>query len=217
MPALDFTPPSLALSDFYRANSTREKGNSYCLYPERTFLHLVSGGWPWRKPGTGETGLDRKVVVSIPRPTNQETGELTYFSEFFCPPRVKLVTGMPLRVEVVERQKGEDPSVEVYITPEDAAQYGYVETVAKKIDVVCYSAAALLENGGARSSDAEWEVVTLLCAEHETEPMTPLTMARNQLEKPGGTKPETPYDSDTWAQAVWAHANRGVKVRRPRQ
>jgi hypothetical protein len=182
-------------------------GNSYTRLTDVALLRRVSHYWDNRMPGNGETGLDRKVLVPIPC----EDGP------FFCPPRVKLVAGMPLRVEVVERQKGEDPFVEVFITPEDAKKYDYVETPAKKIEVVCYSAAALLENGGTRTTDADWELVTLLCSTNDGERMIPLTMARNQLEKTGGTKPAVPYSSDEWAHAVWENQTRGVKVRKPKQ
>lgn len=203
------TAPSVGFSDFYINNSRREMGNSYTILPHLSIMSLVHSNWGQRKAGTGEEGLDRKVLVPVPE------CDLNLFGvpAFFCPPRVKLVAGMPLHAIAMTRQEGEEPHVELFITPEDAANYEYIETPAKCAYFVVYSEQALLENNGKRSSHCEWEIVTLLCSEGGLEPMTPLTMARNQLEKAGGTKPEKPYTSEEWALAVWKNASRGVKVR----
>lgn len=205
------TAPSVGFSDFYVNNSRREMGNSYTILPYLSIMSLVQSNWGQRTPGTGEKGLDRKVLVPIPEQ------DLNIFGKpaFFCPPRVKLVAGMPLHAVAMTRQEGEEPHIEVFVTPEDAQRYEYIETPAKSAFFVCYSAEALLENGGKRSSQCEWEIITLLCSEDDgLEMMTPLTMARNQLEKAGGTKPETPYTSEQWARAVWDKHTRGVKVRK---
>jgi hypothetical protein len=199
---MDITP-SIGFSDFFLTHSLREMGNSYTTLPPLSLLNLLQNNWHKRTPGTGEVGIDRKVLVPIP----------VEVSGFFCPPRVKLTIGMPLHAHVVARQDGEDPYIETFITPEDAAKYGFIETPAKKVEIVCYSADALLENNGKRTTTCQWEIVTLLCSDGGGEYMPPLTMARNQLEMAGGTKPERPYTSDEWARAVWANANRGVKVR----
>ena len=64
-----------------------------------------------------------------------------------------------------------------------------------------YSAAALTENEGKRSGDFDWEIVAIIASPVETEPMNPLTMARNFLEKPGGTFCE--YTAREFAEAVY--------------
>lgn len=200
---------SIGFSNFFLTNSLREKGNSYTTLPPLSLLTYVQQNWDKRRPGTGEGDrIDRKVLVPIhpyefPQPV------------FFCPPRAKMVPGMNVQAQVVCRQEGEEPYVEVFVTPEEAAKYGFEDIPAKKIDVVCYSAEALLENNGTRTGDQDWEIVTLLCSESDGERMTPLTMARNALEMVGGTKPAVPYTSDEWAWAVWEHSTkRGIKVRR---
>ncbi|MBU2502315.1 DUF3228 family protein, partial [bacterium] len=76
--------------------------------------------------------------------------------------------------------------------------------------VVLYSREALLENGGTRSGDADWEIVCLLAGPEEDEPMDPLTMARNMLAKPGGT-PCT-YTAEQFAEAVWYWAARAAAM-----
>ena len=66
---------------------------------------------------------------------------------------------------------------------------------------VLYSAETLLENNGQRSGDYDWEVVCILASTVESEPMDPLTMARNMLEKPGGTFAD--YSALDFAEAIW--------------
>lgn len=201
-------PPSVGFSDFFLKHSVREAGNSYTTLPPLSLLNAVQAHWHQRVPGTGEGDRrDRKVLVPLP-PAAVEGRPA-----FYCPARVPLVAGMPLCAEAVQRQPGEDPFVEVFITPEDAVRYGFVETPATTVNVVCYSAAALLENGGSRTGNCDWEIVTLLCSTDGPEHMPPLTMARNMLEKAGGSKPAVPYSSEEWANAVWASHQRGVKVR----
>lgn len=211
------TVPSIGFSQFYVENALKEMGNSYTTLPPLSFLTWVQNNWHRRKPGMGEGDrIDRKVVVPL---TLVKWDALTG-PVFFCPPRVKLVPGMPLRVEVVKRpgSTDEDYYPEVFITPEDAKNYEYIEVPAKQVGVVCYSAAALLENGGTRTGTCDWEIITLLCSPDEDgeERMAPTTMARNWLEMPGGTKPAVPYTCDEWAQAVWDGKRQGVKVRKPR-
>ena len=67
--------------------------------------------------------------------------------------------------------------------------------------MVLYSAETLTENDGTRSGDFDWEVVCLLAGAAQTEPMDPLTMARNMLEKPGGTY--APYTAQEFAEAIY--------------
>lgn len=206
---------SLGFSDFYIANSKKEMGNSYTTLPNLSILNMIYLMWDKRQPGMGEgSRLDRKVLVPV---------EPRYLSDphpcFFCPSRVKLSLGMPLKAEVVARQEGEDPFVDVFITPEDAVNFAFVETPAHKASFVVYSSGALLENNGKRSTNSDWEIVTLLCESSSVDLdkiMEPLTMARNWKELVGGTKPSVPYTCDEWAEAVLAAKSRGIKVRKPR-
>lgn len=201
---------TIGVNDYYRQHNTREMGNSYAAIPAEDVVRLVSLNWAKRTPGAGEgENLSRKVLVPI-----DTSGHATPL--FFCPPRVKLERGMPVQAEVVVRQEGEDPYVETFITPEDAARYGFIETPAKDVQVVVYSREALSENNGRPTTpDCQWEIVTLLCSPGKQEPMTPLTMARNYLEKEGGTKGE--YTAGEFAEAIYFHsASKGLKVRRKR-
>mgnify|MGYP000104930427 CR=1 FL=1 len=64
----------------------------------------------------------------------------------------------------------------------------------------------LLENGGARSTDCDWEIVCVIASPVADEPLDPLTMARNMLAKPGGTP--CGYTADAFAEAVWYWSRR---------
>ena len=100
--------------------------------------------------GTGETGLDRKVVI----PVKDAVG-------FFLP-TAKLEEDLPLRAHATRRQAGEDLHVEVFLDSEDAKRFKIEPEIAKFVKIVCYSADALLENNGERSTDCDWEIVAIL-------------------------------------------------------
>lgn len=192
--------PTFAFSDYAEKHSRFGTGNSYSTLTDEQVIELVQSHWDERRPGAGETGIDRKVLVPVP-PEN-----------FYCAPRAPLIVGMPVKARVFQRQDGEDPYIETYITTADAMKLGIPPTSARRCDIVCYSAEALLENGGHRNSDADWEVVTILgYPTADPEPMLPLPMARNFLEKPGGTK--SVYTAQEFAEAIYHHASRkGIKI-----
>ena len=191
----------LGWSAFGLKNNARESGNSYCTKTPEDVVALVLKNWSKAVPGQGETGLDRKILV----PVDPE--------QFFCPPRANLVKGMEVKAEVKFRQDGEDPYLETFVEEAEATRHNaLVRVPAKRVDIVCYSAEALLENGGTRSTDCDWEIVCLLASSGEKEPMLPLAMARNYLEMPGGTKGE--YSAQEFAEAIYFHSSKkGVRVR----
>ena len=94
------------------------------------------------------------------------------------------------------------------VTIEATDDQGVVLTTAKvpmlpcrHASVVLYSSATLLENGGVRSGDFDWEIVAVTAGPWEKEPMMPLTMARNLLSKPGGTK--ATYSAEQLAESIY--------------
>jgi hypothetical protein len=194
-----------------------------------TFFHCkpelvceeVKRNWHNRFPGQGETTLERKVVVPM-----QDI-------DLFSMSTIKLRLGIPVKAEVVERQPGEDPFIETFV---DLADFEKIEVpedfkgpihykngksflgfeTPKYVNIVCYSVEALLENNGTRTTDKEWEIVAVLGSNIRIEPMTPLTQARNFLEKVGGTK--SIYTAQEFAESIYFHATqRGIKVRRSSQ
>lgn len=189
-------------SQFALTHSKPGTGNSYTTLTNKKVVELVKTNWQLAKPGSGETDVTRKILVPVPA------------DDFYCPPRAKLIIGMPIKAQIVQRQEGEDPYVETYVSMRTARKFNAVESVvAKSANIVCYSAEALLENDGERSTDCDWEIVTILC--DETEEMTPmpsLTMARNYLNKSGGTF--TDYSAKEFAESIWYQSTkRGIKIK----
>jgi len=192
---------TLGWSEFAIANNSLSSGNTYSVFSEQEIVDLVLNHWGEAVAGQGESTLDRKILVPIPP------------HGFFCPPRANLVSGMRVTSEIKTRQAGEDPYIETYVEEDEARRLNaFVEIPAKRVDVVCYSASALLENDGKRSTDCQWEIVCLLATTGEQESMMPLAMARNYLEKPGGTL--TVYSAREFAESIYYWASqRGIKVK----
>jgi hypothetical protein len=208
--------PTIGWSDFARRNSTPYQGNSHTLLPDAELVDLVEECWHLRQPGTGEVGLERKVLVPVPAVLHAPKFGLPAGAPLFRCGTALLRTDIPVKAQVVRRagQDQEDPFIENYISVGDASRLGIMPETANFVKIVLYSAEALLENGGKRSGPWQWEIVTILASPVETEPMTPLTMARNLLGLPGGTKPEVPYPSEEFARAVvyWSRRTKIVGV-----
>lgn len=177
--------PSLGWSDFARGRYVRGRGHAWFDGDEGELLDLVRARWADRRPGDGRTDLDKVVVVPVP-------------PERFRGATVRVDEATPLDARLVRRQPHEEPYVEVLADADPEP--------VRHAAVVLYSAAALLENGGERSGTADWEVVCLIAAPVDPEPMDPLTMARNMLAKPGGTPCD--YTAEQFAEAVWYWAAR---------
>jgi hypothetical protein len=180
--------PTLAWSQFARGRHVPGGRHTWFDGTHDELLDLVRAHWPRRRPGAGRDTLDEVVIVPVPparfHGTTVEVGPRTRLHAFLdC------------------RQPGEDPFVRVTAEGEPAPP--------RHAGVVLYSAATLEQNDGARSSDAAWEVVCLLAGPVADEPMDPLTMARNFLEKPGGTF--APYTAQQFAEAIWYWARRAPR------
>lgn len=191
---------SIGWSKFALERHVEGSGNSFFTIPHEDVIKEVEGYWSIRRPGAGETGIDRKVLVAI-RPGG-----------FFLS-TTPLKEGLPLKAHVTKRQEGEDLYVETYIDAADAKALGLKYTPAQYVDIVCYHKDALLENNGERSTDCEWEIVAVLAREKAKEDSMPaLTMARNFLEKPGGTK--SIYTAKEFAEAIYEGSGRGIKIKK---
>jgi hypothetical protein len=192
-------PPTIGWSKFAIDRHKKGTGNSFFTIWSAEVLDRVSKNWDKRTPGTGETGIDRKVLVSI-----DPTG-------FFISSTLELKDNYPISAEVVRRQAHEDPYIETYIDEAVAHALGIPYAPAKFCNIVCYSKEALLENDGERSTDCEWEIVAVLASLNNEVTMPPLTMARNFLELPGGTK--STYTAEEFAQAIYQNSVRGVRIK----
>ena len=146
-------------------------------------VQSVHAAWERRKPGYGRTTLDEVVVVPM------------------APQRFHGVTatlrdGMPLAASVTRRRPDEDPYVRVTSSVDpDPVRFAAV---------VLYCRALLLPEEPEFTAD--WGIVSIMATAIADEPMHPLTMARNMLEKPGGTK--ATYTAQQFAEAVYYWSQR---------
>ncbi|MHA1950873.1 MAG: DUF3228 family protein [Candidatus Thorarchaeota archaeon] len=195
-------------------------GNSWSTREPEAIVQDALENWDQRTPGAGETGLDRKVLVPITKGID--------LGWYVCPQlrlddinnqgltnagvleEASKAKAMPVRGSICQRQEGEDYFTGNHIPFRMVDLLNLIPEFAKFVNVVCYSKDALLENDGERSTSADWEIVCLLCTPIENEPMSPLAMARNQLEKVGGTKGE--YTAEEYAKAVYYWSQR-IRIR----
>ncbi len=150
-------------------------------------LTLVRRGWAERRPGAGRSDLSQVILVPVD-PAGFVSSTVTVGSETV------------LHAVYDRRQAHEEGFVRVTAEGEREAPV--------HASVVMYSAETLLENDGQRSGDFDWEVVCLIAGPVAEEPMDPLTMARNMLEKPGGTY--CPYTAEQFAESIWYWAARAT-------
>ncbi len=183
--------PTVGWSDFAVARHPRGGPRSHFDGEPAELVELVRSRWADRRPGAGRSGLDEVVVVPMP-------------PDRFVGGTVRVTGDVPLRAAFARRRPHEPGFVRVTAPgPGDPARHAAV---------VLYSAATLLENGGARSGDCDWEIVCILAGPDPDPPMDPLTMARNMLAKPGGTP--CAYTAREFAEAVWYWSDR-VGVHEP--
>lgn len=185
----------LGISKFaFRRHFINTKGRSYTVFSPEDLIELVEANFHLAIPGDGEKDLTRKVVVPIPEELHK----------YFHCPTIKLKKGMKLKSKVSQRQKDED----LYVSTFTRSTFfdNYKPESPKDVKIVCYSSEALLENNGERSTDANWEIVAIICSAEKDEPMYSLTMARNFLQKPGGTYSE--YTAKEFAESIYYWSQR---------
>ena len=189
-PGTEYRALRLGWSDFAARRHVREGKHTWFAGTDDELLARVQVGWPDRVPGAGRDDLDKVVVVPV-----DPSG--------FVSSTVRVNEKTVLHAIYDRRQDGEEGFVRV--TAEGDRE------PATHASVVMYAAATLQENGGQRSGDCDWEVVCLLAGPTATEPMDPLTMARNMLEKTGGTY--CAYSAEQFAESIWYWAARATAHR----
>ena len=183
----DFAALKLGWSDF--AAGRHVPGGKHTWYEgtAEELLELVRAGWVDRRPGAGRSGLEKVVIVRV-----DPAG--------FVSSTVAVNESTVLHAVYDRRQAHEEGFVRVTAEgPREELLHAWV---------VMYSADTLLENDGTRSGDFDWEVVSLIAGPAVVEPMDPLTMARNMLEKPGGTYCK--YSALEFAESIWYWAARAT-------
>ena len=191
--------PTIGVSNFAAQRHFEKNGYTHTSLSPEQLSKLVQDHWHTRIPGAGEIDCSRKTLVSVP--ACDENGDLIFFT-----PYALLVSGMEFRGFATRRQLGEDLYQEIEVVNGDL----YFTEEVKFVKIVLYSKEALLENDGKRTTDCDFEIVAIIASPVEKELMFPLTMARNYLQKAGGTK--SVYTADEFAEAIYYWSQR-VKVR----
>jgi hypothetical protein len=175
----------LGMSNFAAKRHVPRNGYSYFTGTNDELLELVKANWDKRIPGAGRDNLDKVVLVPVP-PT------------LFLSATAIIHNNMVLNARFFRRQEFEDPFIKVSATGDYSPP--------NVVQIVCYSAGTLLENDGSRSGDFDWEIVAIIASDVPNEPMHPLVMARNFLQKPGGTF--APYTAEQFAEAIYYWSTR---------
>ena len=178
-------PPSIAVSNFAQELYTPAGNQSHFEGSWEELLLLVQVQFVFAIPGY------RDGVLRVPVPPER------FFSS-----SVQVHTDTELRAVFEPRRVGEEPFLQVLALSEKRPALG-VEIILYRHDV--------LKETEESSSEAEWEVVSIQArSSEEEEPMHPVTMARNYLQRPGGTKGE--YAAEEFAKSIWYWSTRAKAV-----
>ena len=177
--------PTIGWSDFARGRHLVGGKHTWYEGSDEELHRRMLAGWSDRRPGQGRADLTQVVIVPV-------------VPEGFVGATVLVDEQSTLHAHFDRRQHGEDGFIRV--TADGTRE------PTRHAAVVLYSAETLQENGGTRTTDCDWEIVCLLAGPHEAEPMDPLTMARNFLEKTGGTYAK--YSAREFAESVWYWSRR---------
>ncbi|MBI4133364.1 DUF3228 family protein [Candidatus Uhrbacteria bacterium] len=114
---------------------------------------------------------------------------------------VEVGPGMTLHATFEARRPGEAGFIQVVVTG------GAAKHPAEAVDIVLYRRDVLGDE--ATTPDADWEIISVNArATVEEEPMTPVAMARNYLNLPGGTPAS--YTAEEFARAVMYWSTRAM-------
>ncbi len=104
----------------------------------------------------------------------------------------RIELGMPLQTNFAPRAPGEEPVSRTVCAGK--------KVPARHVEVILYHRDLL---DASVSTDAEWEIVSINGSPSEGSlPMDPVTMARNQLVRVGGSFQRV-YTPEEWAESVW--------------
>lgn len=188
-------PGSIRVGRFLKTVSTKSGSNRRFDGSWGDLERLAHEHFQNNEPGTGSTDGD-VLLVNVPAAgfrTNiaQITPENVSEVELISSTRVEGESAVPQRVIFSNHELPE----------------------AKFVKLVLYRADVLHQDSG-RSTNAEWEIVSINAQPDEDTPMHPQTMLRNACQNVGGTYRE--YTREEWARAETYWADH-VFLRRPEQ
>lgn len=113
-------------------------------------------------------------------------------NDFICP-LVEINEDTKLSAKCVKRREGEENYIQIRALNGESLKTDKVDLVLYRRDV--------LEETNEQSTDGDWELIAFMAKPKNVKmPMGPVTMMRNQLQKPGGTKGT--YATEQWADSV---------------
>ncbi len=172
----------VAVNDFV---NRQVKGSGKTYSPELSFEDIAKHAEEQMALGNFNKGYRDGVRIV--------QGSPEVAKHFYCP-FVKIDENSKLKAEVVRRRPDEEPYIQIRVVNIDPRPSGKVEFILYRHDV--------LEENNEHTTDSEWELISIHAIPEgvDTLPMGPVTMMRNQLEMPGGTKAY--YTSEEWAESV---------------
>ena len=172
----------VAVNEFVRRQI---KGSGKTYSPDLSFEEIASHAAEQMGAGKFKEGYrDGVRIVS---------GSKEIPKKFICP-FTKISENTKLKAEVVKRRTDEETYIQIRALNAEPIITGRVEFILYRHDV-------LAENNE-QTTDAEWELISIHAIPEGVDklPMGPVTMMRNQLELPGGTKAH--YSSEQWAESI---------------
>jgi hypothetical protein len=167
--------PSIAVNDFVKRQIPKSKFSHFEGSWEE-LISLVKENFSKAKQGY------RSGVLLVPVPADR-----------FMSGVVQVTPETQLHAVYSARKEGEDPYVQIL-------SKGGKKSPAKYVEIVLYSHDALAETNEF-STDADYEIISINARPtDEDEPMPPITMARNYLSLPGGTKAD--YTAKQFAESM---------------
>ena len=172
--------PTIGVSDFVR-RQTPEAPYSHFEGTWEELVEIVHDNFKRGKQGY------KSGVLLVPVPPGR-----------FRSSTIQVTPETPLRAVYEARREGEARYLSVRAEG--------TKTQAKHAFVVLYMKEIL---GAEATTDSEWEIVSINARESEAEePMDPMTMARNFLELPGGTKGE--WTAQQFAESIVYWSSRAL-------
>lgn len=179
---------SFGWSEFAKKRHIPGAGYSYFNGSDIELFKLISDNWNKRFVGAGTTDINAVCIVPVP-------------PDKFCTSNIMIENATNIETIVHKRREGEEPFLKTVANgPTVKANYA---------KIVLYSADELKKDtldGKTYDSPYEWKIVCIIASDTDDEPMLPLAMARNQLEKAGGNPRQ--YSGEEYAKAIYYWSQR---------
>ncbi|WP_303673358.1 DUF3228 family protein [Vampirovibrio chlorellavorus] len=183
----------IGVSDFVKRQTPDSKDDHFAGNWDE-LVNLVERQWEQRQPSPHNSG-----VLLIPMPEAE--------CHRFLGSVIAVDENTPLTAHFAPRMAGEAGFIQVEVC-------GGQKAPAHRAEIILYSHETLAQDGDAPATrEADYYIISINAyASGQAEPMSPMTMARNFLGLKGGTRPETPYTAQEFAESIiyWSqHARIG--------